>query len=143
MPPARPPTTVPACSATSLHHRGHLPAGPGAVLAQLVAGAEQLGATGVTVTDDGALAPIEDAAADDDAEETVLLTRELEVPEGGTTFTARVSGPADEVARRVEALDLLVAQARVGLANAVLVHELELLKQTYQDQATRTSSPDC
>jgi diguanylate cyclase (GGDEF)-like protein len=41
------------------------------------------------------------------------------------------------VARRVEALDLLVAQARVGLANAVLVQQLELLKQTYQDQATR------
>jgi diguanylate cyclase (GGDEF)-like protein len=109
-----------------------------AVLAQLVAGAEQLGATGVTVTDDGAPAPIEDDAAEDDAEETVLLTRELEVPEGDSyTFTARVSGPADEVARRVEALDLLVAQARVGLANAVLVHQLELLKQTYQDQATR------
>jgi hypothetical protein len=31
------------------------------------------------------------------------------------------------VARRVEALDLLVAQARVGLANAVLVQQLELL----------------
>ena len=73
-----------------------------------------------------------------------MLTRELEVPEGDSyTFNARVSGPADEVARRVEALDLLVAQARVGLANAVLVHQLELLKQTYQDQATRTSSPDC
>jgi diguanylate cyclase (GGDEF)-like protein len=53
------------------------------------------------------------------------------------TFSARVTGPADEVARRVEALDLLVAQARVGLANAVLVQQLELLKQTYQDQATR------
>jgi diguanylate cyclase (GGDEF)-like protein len=31
----------------------------------------------------------------------------------------------------------LIAQARVGLANAVLVAQLELLKQTYQDQATR------
>ncbi|MCW2533443.1 MAG: hypothetical protein JWP62_3013 [Blastococcus sp.] len=99
-----------------------------AVLAQLVAGAEQLGATDVTVTDDApaAAGQVEQPAEDDEA--SVLLTRELEVPEGDAyTFSARVTGPADEVARRVEALDLLVAQARVGLANAVLVQQLELL----------------
>jgi diguanylate cyclase (GGDEF)-like protein len=116
-----------------------------AVLHQLVAGAEQLGAVGVTVTDiEGATAAEHDPAvdavepSDTDDEEAVLLTRELEVPDGDPyTFTARVSGQHDEVTRRVEALELLVAQARVGLANAVLVHQLELLKQTYQDQATR------
>jgi diguanylate cyclase (GGDEF)-like protein len=48
-----------------------------------------------------------------------------------------VSGAAEEVTRRIEALDLLVAQARVGLANAVLVQQLERLKQTYEEQATR------
>ena len=116
-----------------------------AVLRQLVAGAEQLGAVDVTVTDvagetaaehDPAVDVVDRSDADD--EESVLLTRELEVPEGDPyTFTARVSGQADEVARRVEAVELLVAQARVGLANAVLVAQLELLKQTYQDQATR------
>ena len=117
----------------------------GAVLTQLVAGAEQLGALGATVVgDEGTSVGAEDdhAAvpdpADDEEHETVVLTRELAVPGGSAyTFSARVTGPADEVARRVEALDLLVAQARVGLANAVLVHELERLKQTYQDQATR------
>jgi diguanylate cyclase (GGDEF)-like protein len=118
----------------------------GAVLSQLVAGAERLGAVGATVVgDDGTSVGVaEDAAAaavdtaDDDDHETVQLARDLVVP-GGTVyaFAARVTGPAEEVARRVEALDLLVAQARVGLANAVLVHELERLKQTYQDQATR------
>jgi diguanylate cyclase (GGDEF)-like protein len=114
----------------------------GAVLSQLVAGAEQLGAAGVSVTGDdgtavGSAEPL-DAPADDDEHETALLTRELAVPGASSyTFSARVTGPADEVARRVEALDLLVAQARVGLANAVLVHELERLKQTYQEQATR------
>jgi diguanylate cyclase (GGDEF)-like protein len=96
-----------------------------AVLDQLVAGAEQLGASDVAVSDE-------------EGEASVLLRRELVVPEGDSyVFSARVTGPEDEVARRVEALDLLVAQARVGLANAVLVHQLELLKQTYQDQATR------
>jgi diguanylate cyclase (GGDEF)-like protein len=119
----------------------------GAVLAQLVAGAEQLGAAGVTVVgDDGTeVSGTGDAAAsapadttDDDEVATVELSRDLEVPGGAVyTFTAHVTGPTEEVARRVEALDLLVAQARVGLANAVLVHELERLKQTYQDQATR------
>ncbi len=120
-----------------------------AVLAQLVSGAEQLGATGVTVTgtDGTSVGTAEDPSAvaapaadtgDDDEHETVVLDRELAVPGGAAyTFIARVTGPAEEVARRVEALDLLVAQARVGLANAVLVHELERLKQTYQDQATR------
>jgi diguanylate cyclase (GGDEF)-like protein len=116
----------------------------GAVLTQLVAGAEQLGAVGATVVgDDGTSVGSDDDApaadtVDDEEHETVVLTRELAVPGGSAyTFSARVTGPADEVARRVEALDLLVAQARVGLANAVLVHELERLKQTYQDQATR------
>jgi diguanylate cyclase (GGDEF)-like protein len=116
----------------------------GAVLTQLVAGAEQLGAAGVTVTGaDGTsvgTAHDEPPAPTDpeDDVETELLSRELALPSGDVyTFTARVTGPAEEVARRVEALDLLVAQARVGLANAVLVHELERLKQTYQDQATR------
>jgi diguanylate cyclase (GGDEF)-like protein len=120
-----------------------------AVLAQLVAGAEQLGATNVAVTDPSGVSygRERDPGAGDaepgeqileEGEESVLLDRELDVPGGDPyTFTARVSGPEDEVARRVEALDLLVAQARVGLANAVLVHELEELKQTYQDQATR------
>jgi diguanylate cyclase (GGDEF)-like protein len=116
----------------------------GAVLTQLVGGAEQLGAVGATVVgDDGTSVGSDDDApaadtADDVEHESVVVTRELAVPGGSAyTFSARVSGPADEVARRVEALDLLVAQARVGLANAVLVHELERLKQTYQDQATR------
>jgi len=109
-----------------------------AVLAQLAAGAEQLGATHVAVSTSQDDATHPDADLEDDVEASVVLTRELEVPEGDSyTFTARVSGPADEVERRVEALDLLVAQARVGLANAVLVQQLELLKQTYQDQATR------
>ena len=120
----------------------------GAVLAQLVSGAEQLGATAVGVTgsdgtavgttDAADAAPQSTPADEDDEHETVQLSRELELPSGDTyTFTARVTGPAEEVARRVEALELLVAQARVGLANAVLVHELERLKQTYQEQATR------
>jgi diguanylate cyclase (GGDEF)-like protein len=116
----------------------------GAVLTQLVAGAEQLGATAVAVTgtDGTAVGTTDDAHEPaperDDEHETVLLSRDLELPSGDVyTFTARVTGPGEEVARRVEALDLLVAQARVGLANAVLVHELERLKQTYQDQATR------
>jgi diguanylate cyclase (GGDEF)-like protein len=113
-----------------------------AVLAQLVAGAEQLGARGVSVAVGQEVPPEPEPAdlggRDDGEEESVVLSRELEVPEGDAyTFTARVSGPQDEVGRRVEALDLLVAQARVGLANAVLVQQLELLKQTYQDQATR------
>jgi diguanylate cyclase (GGDEF)-like protein len=114
-----------------------------AVLAQLVSGAEQLGAAEAAV----APAPTEgdakprdtaEASAGEDDEQVVELSRHLAVPgDVGYTFTARVTGPADEVDRRVEALDLLVAQARVGLANAVLVHQLELLKETYQDQATR------
>jgi diguanylate cyclase (GGDEF)-like protein len=121
-----------------------------AVVAQLAAGAAQLGATEVTVRDaDGTVQAAPDASDPDvpptdhemlleEGQETVLLTRELDVPGGDAyVFTARVTGPEDEVARRVEALDLLVAQARVGLANAVLVQQLELLKQTYQDQATR------
>jgi diguanylate cyclase (GGDEF)-like protein len=120
-----------------------------AVLAQLVAGAQQLGATGVTVADPAGTAhgtqgdpATGDAAPADpvlgDGEDLVRLDRELDVPGGDPyTFTARVSGPEDEVARRVEALDLLLAQARVGLANAVLVQQLEQLKQTYQEQATR------
>jgi diguanylate cyclase (GGDEF)-like protein len=115
-----------------------------AVLTQLVGGAEQLGATAAEVAtalphpegeepDDSA-----ETTPGDDGEQVVALSRHLAVPgDPGYTFTATVSGPADEVERRVEALDLLVAQARVGLANAVLVHQLELLKQTYQDQATR------
>ncbi|WP_212719571.1 hypothetical protein, partial [Blastococcus sp. CCUG 61487] len=115
----------------------------GEVLAQLAAGAEQLGATDVVVTAaDGA--PVAGMPAgrtsvtEDDDLRTELLTRELALPSGEAyTFSARVTGPEDEVARRVEALELLVAQARVGLANAVLVHELERLKQSYQDQATR------
>ena len=121
-----------------------------AVVAQLVAGAVQLGAIDVAVRDaegtvhtaTGEVDP--DGAATDDEDlleeghETVRLTRDLDVPGGDPyEFTARVTGPEDDVARRVEALDLLVAQARVGLANAVLVAQLELLKQTYQDQATR------
>ena len=118
-----------------------------AVVAQLAAGATQLGATGVAVRDAaGAVQagvsdsddPADDESILEEGQETVLLTRELDVPGGDPyIFTARVTGPEDEVARRVEALDLLVAQARVGLANAVLVHQLELLKQTYQEQATR------
>jgi diguanylate cyclase (GGDEF)-like protein len=116
-----------------------------AVLDQLAAGAEQLGATGVVVRDaTGAVLaqasePMEDDGAEpEEGRERVDLSRDLEVPGGEVhTFTARVTGPADEVGRRVEALDLLVAQARVGLSNAVLVQQLELLKQTYQDQATR------
>jgi diguanylate cyclase (GGDEF)-like protein len=120
-----------------------------AVVAQLVVGAEQLGATGVTVTDvagavqAGASDPEAPAGPDDDVVldediESLVLTRDLEVPGGDDyTFTARVTGSRDEVARRVEALDLLVAQARVGLANAVLVQQLEHLKETYQDQASR------
>ena len=121
-----------------------------AVVAQLVGGRRSSSAPPrSTVRDaDGTVhaatdAPTPTTAADDDVlleegQETVLLTRELDVPGGDAyVFTARVTGPEDEVARRVEALDLLVAQARVGLANAVLVQQLELLKQTYQDQATR------
>ena len=118
-----------------------------AVVAQLVAGAAQLGATEVTVRDAAGRARRRPTRRDrrpsdetllEEGQETVLLTRELDVPGGDPyVFTARVTGPEDEVARRVEALDLLVAQARVGLANAVLVQQLELLKQTYQDQATR------
>jgi diguanylate cyclase (GGDEF)-like protein len=116
-----------------------------AVLTQLVTGAEQLGAAEASVATalprlDGDDEPGDTAetTTGDDGEHAVRLGRHLAVPGGaGYTFTATVSGPADEVARRVEALDLLVAQARVGLANAVLVHQLELLKQTYQEQATR------
>jgi diguanylate cyclase (GGDEF)-like protein len=116
-----------------------------AVLTQLVAGAEQLGATDVVVRDSaGAVLaqaselPADDADELDEGQERVDLSRDLEVPGGEVhVFSARVTGPEDEVARRVEALDLLVAQARVGLSNAVLVQQLELLKETYQEQATR------
>ncbi|WP_237492964.1 diguanylate cyclase [Modestobacter sp. L9-4] len=108
------------------------------VLSQLVRGAQQLGAVEVTVA-----APVGDAASTDGPGSappggSTVLRRELAVP-GGTpyAFRALVTGSADEVARRVEALDLLVAQARVGLANAVLVRQLERLKQTYEEQATR------
>jgi diguanylate cyclase (GGDEF)-like protein len=104
------------------------------VLTQLARGAQQLGAVQVTVT-----APAGDGASTDSPPPggSTVLRRELAVP-GGTpyTFGALVTGSADEVARRVEALDLLVAQARVGLANAVLVQQLERLKQTYEEQAT-------
>jgi diguanylate cyclase (GGDEF)-like protein len=116
-----------------------------AVLTQLVMGAEQLGATDVVVRDaaGAVLAQVSEPTGDDAVEpeeglQRVDLNRDLEVPGGEVhTFAARVTGPEDEVGRRVEALDLLVAQARVGLSNAVLVQQLELLKQTYQDQATR------
>jgi len=119
-----------------------------AVLVQLVSGAEQLGATDAVVTDLAAGRRLvgkvvsetgtdADAATDDDRT-SELLTRELEVPgRSPFTFSARISGAADEVGRRVEALELLVAQARVGLANAGLVAQLEQLKETYQEQATR------
>lgn len=115
-----------------------------AVLTQLVGGAEQLGATDVAVRDAAGTVlaqagePTTDGAEPEEGQERVDLVRDLEVPGDDVhTFSARVTGPEDEVSRRVEALDLLVAQARVGLSNAVLVQQLELLKQTYQDQATR------
>ena len=88
---------------------------------------------------DAAAAPAvdDDVDADDEIVRTPLAW-ELPVPGGEPyTVTAKVVGPAEEVARRVEALELLVAQARVGLANAVLVHQLEHLKSTYELQATR------
>jgi diguanylate cyclase (GGDEF)-like protein len=123
-----------------------------AVLRQLVAGAEQLGATDVAVVDAGAedgarwiaggtpspAGTVSDDAADVEDGVRRSLAWELPVPGGEPyTVTARVSGPADQVGRHVEALDLLVAQARVGLANAVLVQQLERLKSTYELQATR------
>ena len=124
-----------------------------AVLTQLVSGAEQLGATEVSVEAGmpSAVGPAGGAEYRGGAEQipvtgvpveggeqALVLSRELPLPSGDCyTFTARVTGPADEVTRRVEALDLLVAQARVGLANAALVKQLETLKQTYQQQATR------
>ena len=120
-----------------------------AVLTQLVAGARQLGATDAVVVDplvaggrplagdqrgDGGSAAVDP----DEGLESTDLSRELPLPESEPyLFTARVSGKTEEVARRIEALDLLVAQARVGLANAALVQQLETLKQTYQEQATR------
>ncbi|WP_052090823.1 GGDEF domain-containing protein [Modestobacter caceresii] len=135
-----------------------------AVLVQLVTGAQRLGAIGATVIDPGAgrhaqplLAAAGDAqsvpsvagdgpgggtpatATTPDAEDrSAVLTRQLTVP-GGTpyTFTAVVVGSAEEVTRRLDALDLLVAQARVALANAMLVQQLEQLKQTFEEQATR------
>jgi diguanylate cyclase (GGDEF)-like protein len=122
-----------------------------AVLAQLVAGAKQLGATGAAVLDPAAgrhgrqlVAGDEPArerwetAPDQGDAVSTPLTRELPVPGGEPyTFQAVVTGTAEEVDRRVEALDLLVAQATVGLANATLVRQLEELKQTYELQATR------
>jgi diguanylate cyclase (GGDEF)-like protein len=125
-----------------------------AVLTQLVTGAGQLGAADAVVTDPlgddaGRPSPADTPAptpqpreegghADGDDVESTVLSRELPVPgRDPYLFTATVSGAAEEVARRVEALDLLVAQARVGLANAALVQQLETLKQTYQEQATR------
>jgi diguanylate cyclase (GGDEF)-like protein len=120
------------------------------VLTQLVTGAGQLGAVGAVVVDpaedDGgrqvaasdssAARPAEDGGADELL--STELNRELPLPgRNPYLFTATVTGPAQDVARRVEALDLLVAQARVGLANAALVQQLETLKQTYQEQATR------
>jgi diguanylate cyclase (GGDEF)-like protein len=120
------------------------------VLTQLVAGAGQLGAVDVVVVDPSAEGSGRPGAADDTdvgrpAEDggegaigSMVLIRELPLPgRDPYLFTATVTGPAEEVARRVEALDLLVAQARVGLANAALVQQLETLKQTYQEQATR------
>jgi diguanylate cyclase (GGDEF)-like protein len=117
------------------------------VLTQLVTGAGQLGATDTVVVDpsdgDGrgrivAGMPGAGAPAEDDDLLSTVLERELPLPgRDPYQFTATVTGPAEDVARRVEALDLLVAQARVGLANAALVQQLETLKQTYQEQATR------
>jgi diguanylate cyclase (GGDEF)-like protein len=114
------------------------------VLTQLVTGAGQLGAIRAVVVDptdgddrSGHHGTVSGPADDDDPRSTVL-DRELPVPgRDPYLFTATVTGPPEEVARRVEALDLLVAQARVGLANAALVQQLETLKQTYQEQATR------
>jgi diguanylate cyclase (GGDEF)-like protein len=118
------------------------------VLTRLVAGAEQLGATDAAVVDpqlDGGrlLAgrePIDGMAqAGPGGEfESSRLSRDLPLPgREPYLFSATVSGRSEEVARRIEALDLLVAQARVGLANAALVQQLEALKHTYQEQATR------
>jgi diguanylate cyclase (GGDEF)-like protein len=125
-----------------------------AVLAQLVTGAEQLGAIDVAIVDtsgeDGVRwiaggeltdRPADESTEEDDGNDEFVRTPlawELPVPGGEPyTVTAKVAGPAEEVARRVEALELLVAQARVGLANAVLVQQLERLKSTYELQATR------
>jgi diguanylate cyclase (GGDEF)-like protein len=120
-----------------------------AVLTQLVSGAGQLGAVGAVVTDpsaggdgppvaSGGSAAVVGPDEGADQVESTVLSRELPVPgRDPYLFTATVTGPAPVVARRVEALDLLVAQARVGLANAALVRQLETLKQTYQEQATR------
>ena len=117
----------------------------GAVLAQLVGGAEQLGATAARCAADrrrrrrghrrsGRAVGRRRGRGRDGASSPASWSFPAACP---TPSTRVVAGAEDEVARRVEALDLLVAQARVGLANAVLVHELERLKQTYQDQATR------
>jgi diguanylate cyclase (GGDEF)-like protein len=120
-----------------------------AVLTQLVAGAQQLGATDAVVIDPleagGRLLAGEervdrdpDAPEPDEGFESSSLERELPLPEREPyLFVATVSGRTEDVSRRIEALDLLVAQARVGLANAALVQQLETLKQTYQEQATR------
>ena len=132
--PARRPTTAPACWATCRPSpRRSSRSTAAAVLAQLVAGrraARRHRRSRVTGSDGTAVGrrtrgrrrrrrPNED----DEARDRPAQPRARRCPSGDAyTFTARVTGPAEEVARRVEALDLLVAQARVGLANAVLVH---------------------
>jgi hypothetical protein len=101
-----------------------------AVLTQLAAGAAQLGAVEAVVVDPltGAAAVTsasgeEIAQADTGSEgtgpadgvESTVLSRELPLPgREPYLFTATVVGPAEDVARRIEALDLLVAQARVA-----------------------------
>jgi diguanylate cyclase (GGDEF)-like protein len=118
-----------------------------AVLTQLVAGAHQLGAVDAVVVDSLVVGDRPALSGPDagrevpdtgDEHRSTVLDRELPLPDREPyRFSATVSGPPEEVARRIEALDLLVAQARVGLANAALVQQLETLKQTYQEQATR------
>jgi diguanylate cyclase (GGDEF)-like protein len=128
-----------------------------AVLGQLAQGAVRLGAVGARV-----VAPAGDAgpaltvaeAGDADAldapgtagrgpvdpagDRRVVVTRDLTAPGADPrTFSTALVGPRDEVSRRAEAIDLLVDQAVVALANAALVTQLETLKRTYQEQATR------
>jgi len=128
-----------------------------AVLHRLTSGAVRLGAVTATVvapSGDGSL-PVPVAVAGDPelvaaaagtapgtdtpgGVQVVVLTRDLTAPGADPrTFSAVVAGPPDEVSRRLEAIDLLVAQAGVALANAALVEQLETLKRTYQEQATR------
>lgn len=80
--------------------------------------------------------PARERSEDDDGQ--VVLTWPLELPSRSPYVLRALLDPAvGPLDRRVEALDVLVAHARVALGQAALVEDLAALKRTYEDQAAR------